>query len=414
MFRTYLDAAVEGVTAIRSHPLRALLAGVAVAAAVATIATVIVALDGVGRFARASASRAFGGNTFVVAKVAAPGQISRSELELKLARNPDITRQDLRFLQRYAQGEVLYGPTASRRGSVSVGARRFDGAAIVGTTSTLARIRDLAIERGRFFSVDEETQAAQVTIIGATIADELFPGRDPLGARIRMAGRGFTVIGLQESQGTVAGASLDRNVWIPLGAFERAFGAPQTLQLLARSPAPDEDVDAVRGAEDHARVSMRARRQLQPGEADNFDILAPEAARDFVLVLSQRISVAAGPISAMALLAAIVVVTNTILVSVTQRTREIGVRRAVGATRTQILIEVLSESVVISLLGGAVGLALVYSLAAAAGAAGLDVELRASTASWSLFAAAMTGLLAGWYPARRATLIDVVDALRSE
>jgi len=414
MLRTHLDAAVEGVIAIRSHPLRALLAGVAIAAAVATIATVVVALDGVGRFARASAARAFGSNTFVVAKVAAPGQISRRELELRLARNPDITRRDLAFLQRWAEGEVLYGPTATRRGAVSRGPLSFEGASIVGTTSTLARIRDLAIESGRFFSPDEEVQAALVTVIGATIADELFPGEDPLGRKLRLAGRGFTVIGLQERQGNVAGASLDRNVWVPLRAFERAFGTPGTLQLLARPPAADEDLAAVAGAEDHARTSMRARRQLQPGEPDNFDLLAPEAARNFVLVLSQRVSGAAGPISAMALLAAIVVVTNTILVSVAQRTREIGVRRAIGATRSQIMVEVLAESFVISLIGGLVGLAFVYGLALAAGAAGLDVQLRASTALWSLTAAALSGLLAGWYPARRATRIDVVDALRSE
>lgn len=410
----WIDSAIEGVTAIRSHPLRALLAGVAIAAAVATIATVVVALDGVGRFARASAARAFGSNTFVIAKVAAPGQISRRELELRLARNPDITRKDLEFLQRWAEGKALYGPTATRRGEVSAGSRSFAGASIVGTTAALARIRDLAIARGRFFGTEEEQQAALVAVIGATIADELFPGEDPLGRTVRIAGRGFAVIGLQERQGNVAGASLDRNVWIPLRAYERAFGAPETLQLLARSPAPDDDLDAVTGAEDHARVSMRARRQLQPGEADNFDLLAPEAARNFVLVLSQRVSGAAGPISAMALLAAVVVVTNTILVSVTQRTREIGVRRAVGATRVQIMIEVLAESFVIAIAGAIVGIALVSGLVAAAGAAGLDVQLRLSTALWSIAAAGLSGVLAGWYPARRATQIDVVDALRSE
>lgn len=409
-----LEGIREGVGSMRSRPLRATLAGLAIAAAVATIATVVVALDGVGRFARASGARAFGSNTFVLAKVGAAGQISRRELELKLQRNPDITRSDLRFLERNAQGEVLYGPSVTRRGEVSAGSREFRGASIVGTSSTLASIRDLAIERGRFFGPDEDVQAAQVTVIGATIAEEVFPGVDPLGQTLRIAGRGFTVIGLQERQGNVAGASLDRNVWIPLRAFERAFGPAGTLQLLARSPSTDDDLAAVEGAEDHARVSMRARRQLQPGDDDNFDILAPEAARDFVLNLSQRISVAAGPISAMALLAAIVVVTNTILVSVTQRTREIGVRRAVGATRLEILVEVLAESVVVSLVGGVAGLAFVWLLVGAASAAGLDLELPVSTALWSLLAAAASGLLAGWYPALRATRVDVVDALRSE
>ena len=185
------------------------------------------------------------------------------------------------------------------------------------------------------------------------IVDALFPGVDPLGRIVRVGGRGFEVVGTQERQGTSGGVSLDRYVWIPLQAFERVFGAPDSLQVFARDPTPER----TSAAEDRVRVTMRARRQLAPGKADSFDILTPEAARGFVQGISERISAAAAPISIMALLAAIVVVTNTTLVSVTQRTREIGVRRALGATRRDITLEVLAESSLIALCGGAVGLA---------------------------------------------------------
>jgi putative ABC transport system permease protein len=222
------------------------------------------------------------------------------------------------------------------------------------------------------------------------------------------------VVGLQERQGTLAGVSLDRNVWIPLRAAERIFGPAETLQLLARPTAPDDELDAVLAAEAHARVSMRARRQLEPGEPDNFDILAPEASRTFVLRLAERVGFAAGPISAMALLAAVVVVTNTILVSVTQRTREIGVRRALGATRGQVMAEVLAESALIAALGGGAGIGLVVALVSVANAFGLGLHLDAGTVGRSLAAASLSGLLAGWYPARRASRIDVIDALRVE
>jgi putative ABC transport system permease protein len=414
LLRAGTDAFSQGLASVRTHPMRAALAGLAIAAAVATMATVVVVLDGVSRFARASAARAFGSNTFVIAKVAAPGQVSRRELEARLRRNPDIRRPDLRFLERHAGGRARYGATANRRVEVSAGPRRFDGASLVAATASLASIRDLAIDRGRFFSREEAEQAAQVAVVGATIADELFPAVDPVGQTLRIGGRGFRVIGLQQRQGTLAGASLDRNVWIPLRTGERVFGPPATLQILARSPAPDDDLDAVVEAEGHARVSMRARRQLGPGEPDNFDILAPEASRTFVLRLAARVGLAAGPISLMALLAAVVVVTNTILVSVTQRTREIGVRRAIGATRAQVMAEVLAESVLIAVLGGGAGIALVFALVSVANAFGLALELDAETVARSLAAAGLSGLAAGWYPARRATQVDVVEALRIE
>lgn len=408
-----IEAIREGVGAVRTHPLRALLAGLAIATAVATIAIVVVALDGVERFARTNAARAFGADTFVLAKVAAPGRISRQELERKLERNPNLRRADLRVLERWASGRVVYGATTDRRVEVVAGSRRYEGASLIGATANLAEIRDLAIARGRFFTQPEEMEARQVAVLGAVLVDELFPALDPLGRTVRIGGRGFEVVGLQERQGNVAGASLDRNVWIPLPAFERAFGAPETLQLLARAPRPDEP-SATLEAEGRARVSMRARHRLEPGEDDDFDILSPEASRSFVQRLSERVGVAAVPISVMALLAAIVVVANTILVSVTQRTREIGVRRAVGASRAQVLAEILAESVVIAFIGGVGGMLAVYALVGIAGRAGLDLRLETSTVLLSLLAASASGLLAGWFPARHATRIVVVDALRAD
>lgn len=401
---------VEAAGTIARNPLRSSLAALAVAAAVATTAVVQTGLDALARTARETSAKAFGADTFVVARLAS-GNLSRRELADKLARNPSITRSDVRYIQGIADGVVTYAATAQKNADVVFGARKFEQATINGTQAPLLAIRNIEIESGRFFSEQEDGTGAPVVVLGQAIVDALFPGSDPMGQRVRIAGRAFTVVGLQTRQGTAGGVSLDRYVWMPLRAFERAFGAAATLQVFARAPEPTRTV----AAEDRARISMRARRHLQPGETDTFDIITPEASRTFVANITERIGVAAVPISVMALIAAIVVVTNTSLVSVTQRTHEIGIRRALGATRSAVIGETLAESAMVGLLGGTAGLLVgagVLALASRIGGIALAVSLP--TAFVSLAAAVLSGLAAGWYPARRAASIDVVDALRQQ
>ncbi len=406
----YAQVVVEAAGTIIRNPLRSALAALAVAAAVATTAVVQTGLDSLARTARDTSAKAFGADTFVIARLAS-GNLSRRELADKLARNPSISRSDVRYLQNIAAGTVTYAATAQKNADVVVGSRKFEQATINGTQAALLRIRNIDVASGRFISEQEDTAGAQVVILGSGVADALFPVGDPLGGQVRIAGRAFTVIGLQARQGTAGGVSLDRYVWMPLRAFERAFGPAASLQVFATAP----DAVSTVAAEDHARISMRARRHLQPGETDTFDIITPEASRSFVANITERIGAAAIPISVMALIAAIVVVTNTSLVSVTQRTHEIGIRRALGASRSAVIGETLAESAMVGLLGGAFGLLAGASvLAIAARASGLVLSLSIPTAMVSLAAAVLSGIAAGWYPARRAAAIDVVSALRHE
>ncbi len=411
LVRELREAVSQAAASAWGNPLRAGLGALAIAVAVATIVVVVTAIDGVGRYARTVGARAFGSDTFLVAQIASSGQISRRELAEKQQRNPAIQRSDLRYLERQAGTGVVLATTVQRVADVTAGSRTFENAAVTGTTATLADLRDLGIREGRFLTREEELRGAQVAVIGADIADELFPAQDPLSASLRLAGRRFEVVGVQARLGSSGGTSLDRSVYIPVTSFERVFGPPPSLSVFAR-PRGDDDTLA---AEGRVRAAMRARRQLQPGTEDNFDVLLPEAARGFVENLARRIGAAAGPISAMALLAAIVVVTNTMLVSVTQKTREIGVRRALGASRTQIMREVVAESMLVSLVGGAAGTVLMAAIVSVlASALGLDIVVHRSTVVWALVAAGLSGLVAGYYPARRATRIDVIAAVRAE
>lgn len=403
------EAIAQGAHAVRANPLRSALGALAIAAAVATIVIVVTALDGVRRYAEATTARTFGSDTFLIARIASPGRIPRRQLQEQLARNPPISRPEVGFLLNYAGDRVLYAPQAQARADVTRGNREIADVAITGTTEAIAKIRDLGIVAGRFFSADEARAGSQVAVIGADVVDALFPDQSAVGQAVRIAGRRFDVVGVQARIGSGAGP-LDKYAWIPLRAHERAFGASRGVQIFARGSLVDATV-----AEDHARVSLRAARGLRPGVDDTFDILAPEAARGFVANLSQRIGAAAAPISLMALMAAIVVVTNTVLVSVTQRTRDIGVRRAVGARRHQIVREILAESVLLALAGGVTGIIAAIALMAAAGTVvPIPLDASPSTVVTALVAAAGSGLAAGWYPAVRATRLDVITALRSE
>jgi putative ABC transport system permease protein len=405
------ESLAQAARTAAAHPLRSGLGALAMAVGVATVAIVISGLTGLADFARATAARSFGSDTFVLARIGSPGTLGRRELQAKLERNPVVRRSDVRFLERWAGDSVIYAPSSQVSGEVVAEGRKFENAAITGTGAALADIRALEVAHGRFLSRDDETRAAAVAVIGRDVADALFPGLDPLGRAIRVGGRRLEVIGVQDRLGTSAGQSLDRYVWLPLPTHERIFGAPETLQVFARA----RDVALTTAAEDRTRTTMRARRRLRPGVADSFDILSPSATRSFVAFLTERVSAAALPLSAMALLASIVVVTNTTLVSVTQRTREIGVRRALGATRGQIVREVLLESALVALAGGAAGLLAVYGLLAAVQAsAGLPLALTPATVLWSVGGAGLSGILAGLYPARRAARIDIIAAVRAE
>lgn len=402
------EAFAQAAAAIAANPLRSALGAVAIAAAVATIVGVTTALDGVRRYAEQSTARTFGSNTFLIAQVASPGRVPRRQLQEQLARNPPIRRSDAAFLNRHARDAVVYALNAQARAEVSRDSRTLEGVSVTGTSASLERMRDLNLVDGRFLSEAEDRNGSQVAVIGADVVDALFPSEPAVGRAIRLAGRRFDVIGIQ---GRLGNPTLDKYVWIPMRAFERAFGAPRSLQIFATAAGGGPAT----AAEDHARISLRAARALRPGTADTFDVLAPEAARGFVANLSDRIGAAALPISLMALLAAIVVVSNTVLVSVSQRTREIGVRRAVGARRAQIIREVLAEGILISAAGGVAGIALVgLAIIAVSAAAPVPLTMQPLSLVAALAGAVGSGLVAGVYPAFSATRLDVVGALRSE
>ncbi|MEO8358482.1 MAG: ABC transporter permease [Vicinamibacteria bacterium] len=401
----------QGLSVVREYRLRSSLGALAMASAVIALAGISTGLEALESFAARTAARSIGSDVFTVTKVGMRARLGRLELARKLERNVAISRSDTRFLDEFGDDVVTYAPSAQRIVDVTSARGKLESTPVTGTTSAFTKIQEIALAEGRFFSEDESRRGEPVAVLGDEVARNCFPGGGALGGTLRIAGRAFKVIGVQEAMGQLGGQSQDRYVWIPLGAFERAFGSPSNLQVFAKAVQPGENEDA----EDRARTSLRAKRRLYPAQEDTFDVVTPDAARGFVASLSKSVSSAALPISLMSLLAAFVVITNTTLVSVAQRTREIGIRRALGARRSSIRAEVLAESLIVSFLGALAGL-LFVALAAAFVTliVKVPVSLAPLTLARSLVLASIAGLLSGVLPALRAARADVLTSLRSE
>lgn len=405
------ESFAQAFAVVREYRLRSALGALAMAAAVTALAGISTGLEVLESFAARATARSIGSDVFTVSKVGTRGTLGRRELARKLERNVAISRADARFLDAHAEDLVVYAPSAQKIVDVTSVEGKIESSPVTGTTASIMKIQEMALAQGRFFSEDESQRGDTVAVIGDEVSRNCFPSGRALGRTIRIAGRAFKVVGVQEALGQLGGQSQDRYIWVPLGGFERAFGPAASLQMFAKSLTPGETVHA----EDRARSSLRAKRNLYPGQADTFDVVTPDAARNFVASLSRSLSAASLPISLASLLAAFVVVTNTTLVSVAQRTREIGIRRAIGARRVNISSEVLAESLIVSLIGAAAGLLFVAALAAAASAVlGLPLALAPATLVRSLVMATGAGLLSGALPAVRAARADVLTSLRAD
>ena len=405
------ESFAQAFAVVREYRLRSALGALAMAAAVTALAGISTSLEVLESFAKKTAARSIGSDVFTVAKVGQRGRLGRRELARKLERNLAISRSDARFLDEYSGGLVTYAPSAQRIVDVTSVFGKLESVPVTGTSEAITRIQEMDLDQGRFFGRDESSRGEAVAVIGDEVLKACFPSGRALGATLRIAGRAFEVIGVQEAMGQLGGQSQDRYVWIPLAAYERAFGPAQSLQIFAKSLREGETT----GAEDRARASLRAKRNLFPGNADTFDVVTPDAARSFVASLAGSLGAASLPISLASLLAAFVVITNTTLVSVAQRTREIGIRRAIGARKANISTEVLAESLIVSVIGALAGLAFVSLLSAVASAAlGLPLSLAPKTLVRSLLMAAAAGLLSGALPAIRAARADVLTSLRAD
>ena len=398
---------------LRAHKLRSFLTLLGIIIGVASVILVGAAIDGVGVYAEQSTSKAFGAESFIVARVAGPA-LSRREFFDRIRRNKPIGNGELRFVEAIAGGDVLYSPYRNHTSDIKRESLICEATNVVGVSADMVFIRDIGISDGRFFTAQEERARLPLAVIGQTVRDTLFlPGSSPLGQTIHIEGIDFTVVGVLEKLGSSFGNDQDKMVYIPTGAFDRLYGPGLGYNVFAR-PRPESGL-TMEQALDETRVALRMRFHERPGDADKFDTLTPEAIRGFIDQVLNMVAAVVVPITCMSLVVGGIVIMNIMLVSVTERTAEIGLRKSLGARRDDIMMQVLIEAVTLAVVGGSLGVGLGAALTLLIGRLiSLPLHISVAYVALSIGVSSVVGIASGWYPASRAARLDPVVALRAD
>jgi putative ABC transport system permease protein len=383
---------------------------------VASVILVGSAIDGLGVYAEQSVSKAFGSESYIIAQVAAAGNMTRREYFDRLKTNKPIKLAEVNYLRQMNGDTTLYSPD-TQKGSVDIKHENntAEEATVHGCSSVLADIKDFNVVDGRFFTDGEEKSLATVVVIGDETRTLLFPDdSSPIGKIAKINGIDFTIIGVMEKLGSAFGNNQDRTAYIPITTYMRLYGTgSQGFAVFAR-PRPGTGL-SMQQSLDLTRVALRNRFHALPGKSDRFDSLTPDAIRGFIDNILGLVAVVVVPVTCISLVVGGIVIMNIMLVSVTERTREIGIRKALGARQTDLMLQVLSESVLMSVAGGALGVALGAFLALALGKIfSLTLRITVPYVVLSIFVSSAVGILSGWYPASRAAKLDPITALRSE
>jgi len=403
------EAFLIALQSLWANKLRSVLTMLGVIIAVGSLIAVVTLINGANSYVATKINNQ-GADVFTISQ--SPGFTTSYKDFLKYGKRKIISMDQFLTLQQECTDCKSVGALQGSTGSIKYKAQLSTGTQIRGYTWQMPEMQNLNIIEGRSFTSADDEHGAHVALIGYDIYENLLKFEDPIGKEIRVDGTPYTVIGLSEKQGKTLGQSQDNWVAVPLTTFQRTYGGMHTLTIYAKAPG---GADAMEAASDQARLLMRELRHDRPGQEDSFTLETSDALAGLFSQISNSIGAVAIAIAAISLVVGGVVIMNIMLVSVTERTREIGVRKALGAKRNDLLLQFLMESATLSVIGGVFGVALGVVSALGVSAA---VGFPASVALWSvlvgLFVALTVGVFFGVYPARKAADLDPIVALRSE
>jgi putative ABC transport system permease protein len=393
--------------ALRANRLRSFLTLIGVIIGVSSVITVVSVVQGLDHYVSTQLLAA-GSNVFSVDKVGVEFDFTKITEKLK---RRDLTAEDAHAIARAQDAVEAAVAERTTTASVRTGRHSLDHVSIRGEEGDYLEVSDLPVDRGRPLGATDNQSRAPVCVIGDEIADQLFANLDPLGRELRIGGVRFIIVGVGKHKGSAFGASQDLYVLVPFTTFEKLYGRNASVTISVKSRGQEH----FEQAQDEARAVMRLRRRVPAGAPDDFEIVTPEMYMSLWRNFSGAISIVIIGVAAISLLVGGIVIMNIMLVSVTERTREIGLRKALGARRRDIRMQFLVESVTLSLVGGALGLLLGIAGAVLVGVVTpLPVFVSPLAIALGITTSSMVGVFFGAYPATRAARQDPIEALRYE
>ncbi len=395
-------------TALKAHKLRSFLTLLGVIIGVMTVITVVAIISGLNNYIQEKVFQ-LNPDVYVVAQF---GIITSREQWLEAVKRKKIDWRDYESVRDRCVTCGMVGAGQGSEGAVKRGSKRLTSVSVRGGTANMAEINNLDLEAGRFFTDTEDRHSAPMAVIGSDVRDELFGKLDPIGRTFWLDSRPLKVIGLMRKQGSVLGQPQDKIVYMPLSTWRKQYGTRQSIDLFIRA---ENGVAGIERSMDEVRQILRGRRRTAFRADDPFGFVTAEALQMLWKGISAGLFSLMILISGISLVVGGIVITNIMLVSVVERTREIGVRRAIGATRAHIRRQFLSEAILLALGGGIIGVLLGIAIAMTISAVTpLPTLVRPQLIAAGLGIAIVTGAIAGFLPAVRASKLPPVEALRWE